>query len=921
MPSPDLWIGFLQTIDYINPFRGLNDPSFFLYGLLYDYPYSFDGSGSFAPNIITSATHDASGFNWTYTVRQGVYWSDGTQLTAADVAFTWNYDSQNLGSMWNYEPYFNQVVQCSSTTQPHCGAVISPTNPWQVILYFQRPFAAGEDLFGPIVQKAQWSTVDPACAGGNAGCPGGIPYANANPIGTGPFVADPNIYNQFLNALSPGGYIHVSRNPRYHPVGANISGSSDIHIQNIYLRFFSDANSLATNLLSGSIQLAQFSPSTIGPVRGQPNIRVQSGLQVIQEWNEIGISQFDAAGTALNPTRFDINVRRAMAKATNKDYIIQQFYNGQGVRGDSLISPVAPQWWYQPGANNLTYNIQEANRLLNQSGYTTWTGGPFGQGYRQATSDIMVSYQTACYQCEDPPNVTATIPAGTVIQLTLATRPTGDFPEEYATAQYLQQEYARIGIHLILKPETSEDLLAADVYGGAVEMYLWYWSADPDPNYMLSMESSWTLDGWNDNFWNNATYNHYYLAQLADFDINKRIQDVKAAQKINYDMAPYIIYAYPYGEWAMRTEMWSGWGDWNKDPYMQMNAFWGANPLFFNLTCPTCSPPVQNQPPTSPVMHYQAYATWFVNTSLSLTATSSDPEASDTLNYTWDWGDGTTTYCPSGQTVANCTSSGGTTTGTHAWNLTDNYTVRVTVSDGFTAVTTQGPVYVNVTEPPPVFGWLAGLVRDTSGHLIAGAYVSTTPGGATSSTTGINGAYNVTVAPGTYGATAIRYFFTTSTPVSVTITANTTTTHDFALTPSIGWITGTVTNSATNAPIQGAAVYVTTSGGQQTSGSTNAAGQFNVSVEPGTYMVNVSANGFTTQSKAGVQVSSGAVTALTFALVPTSQPETPFSPLVIGAIVAVIVIVAGALLAVYMMRRRKKKEEQEAKIELPPKNP
>src|SRR5574340_214086 len=93
-PPPDLWIGSLQTVDSLNPYIGVNDASYLLYGLIYDYPYAFDQDGNFISNIITNAVcTDASCMNWTYTVRQGVTWSDGTALTAADVAFTFNYDS------------------------------------------------------------------------------------------------------------------------------------------------------------------------------------------------------------------------------------------------------------------------------------------------------------------------------------------------------------------------------------------------------------------------------------------------------------------------------------------------------------------------------------------------------------------------------------------------------------------------------------------------------------------------------------------------------------------------------------------------------------------------------------------------------------------------------------------------------------
>ncbi len=939
-PPADLYIGFLQTVDSLNPYIGLNDPSFFLYGLLYDYPFAFDAQGNFIPNIVTAATHDASGFNWTYTIRTGVTWSDGSALTASDVAFTWNYDSQNLSSLWNYEPYFNQVVQCTKYNVGHCGAVVTSTNPPQVTLYFKRPFAAGEDLFGPIVQYAQWHNVKPACAGGTAGCPNASIYENANPIGTGPFIADPNILTEVQNQLQAGVYIHVSRNPHYHPVGTTISGSGDIHIQNIYIEIFQDPTALGNALNKGYLQLAQFTAKTIRQVVGTSGVLIQSGLQAIQEWNEIGISQIDTpkVDSKLNPARFDVNVRRAMAMATNKDYIVQQFYQGQGVRGDTLISPVTPQWWYDPvaGGDNLTFNIQAANALLNQSGYTTWTGPShaFGDGYRAATNAITVSYQSSygAYQVTNVPNVTATVPKGTVLTFNLETRPSASFPEETDTANYLVQQYAKIGIQVIANAALTEDALSKDVYAGAIEMYIWYWSSDPDPNYMLSMESSWTLDGWNDNSWVNTSYNQDYLAQLGDFNLNQRIKDVQAAQKINYDLAPYIIYIFPYGEWAMHTDVvpggqqWTGWGDWNKDPYMQMNAFWGANPLFFNLTCPTCAPIVSNNPPTPPVIQSPTYSTWYVNQSYSVRATSSDPEAYDTLNFTWTWGDGTQTYCPANQVVPNCSSSGGTTTATHAFNRTTNattgpFTVSVSASDGYTGVPTQHPIFVNVSAKPTTFGWLAGIVKNqATGSPVQGATVSTTPGGTVSSATPAAGTYNITLAPGSYTATATAPFYAASAALPVTITANHTTALDFPLTPNVGWIVGTVTSSATNAPLAGASIYVTEAGGTQTSGSTDAQGHFNLSVEPGLYMVNASATGYEPASKTGVRVNSSQASQVSFGLTPLTEPTPLLSPLVIGAIAAVVLIAVAALVAVFLTRRRKKKEETESKIDLPPKS-
>jgi ABC-type transport system substrate-binding protein len=155
-PLPTLSIGFLQTVDSLNPYKGINDPSYLLYGLLYDYPYAFDQDGNLIPNLITSSScANPQCTAWNFTVRQNVYWSDGSTMSPRDVNFTFNYDSQNLGKLWTFEPYFNQVVQCPKKWVLGCGAVISgPTNQ-NVTVYFKVPFAEGKNLFAPIIQYAQ----------------------------------------------------------------------------------------------------------------------------------------------------------------------------------------------------------------------------------------------------------------------------------------------------------------------------------------------------------------------------------------------------------------------------------------------------------------------------------------------------------------------------------------------------------------------------------------------------------------------------------------------------------------------------------------------------------------------------------------------------------------------------------------------
>ncbi len=899
-PSPVLSIGFLQTIDSLNPYRGINDPSYLLYGLIYDYPYAFDQDGKLVPNIVTSSScANPLCTAWNYTVRQNVYWSDGTLLTPRDVNFTFNYDSQNLAKLWAFEPYFNQVVQCTNTVTTKCGAVISGPTRQNVTVYFQHSFAPGPDLFAPIVQWAQWNKIQPSTAETS--------YANKNPIGTGPFKADPNIYSQFLSQ-SGTNPIHLYKNTRYHPLGG--TQTPTVNITDLYLYVYGDPTSLVTALNGGVIQLAMMPPSSLGAVDTTKPIMTQTALTAIQEWNQIGITQVN--NTKLNPIRYDTSVRVALAHATNKDYIIQQYYDGLGQRGDTLISPIVP-WWYNPvtGGDNLTFNVPLANQILNQTGYDTWSGGSFGNGVREATSAKTVSYQPPCYQCVSPPNATATIPKGEQLAFTLAVRPPSEFPEELATAQYLHDQWAKIGVAITIKQETTESALSTDVYNGNVEMYIWYWSSDQDPNYMLSMESSWTLDGWNDNYWNNGTYNQLYLKQLGDLDYSQRLADVQAAQKIQYDSATYIIYIYPYGVWSMRYDIWSGWGNWKDHPYRQMNAYWGANPLFFDLNCPNCTTVVTNAEPSPPTIVPGGTISTYVNETTFFNASSIDPETYDQLNFTWSWGDGSSSY-------NNHTASTATVMQSHLWNVTGQYQVSVSASDGINnPVYSLTPTTVNVIPIPTNAGTVRGTVKDPGGTPIAGASVIAIPSNL-AKTTAADGTYSLLLAAGTYNLTANKTLYSADTVHGVVVTASGTSWANFTLTPNIGWITGTVKDSQTGNAITGALVKLTLAGNVVNQSTTPAGGTFNFTQEPGTYTINVTATGYYGKD-ASAQVLSGqeVVVPITLTKVPVVAPG--LDPLVIGGIAAVVIIAVGALLAVLLLRRRKTKETEEGKIELPPK--
>ncbi|HEY5538031.1 MAG TPA: ABC transporter substrate-binding protein [Thermoplasmata archaeon] len=656
-----LTVGFLANIESLNPFRGINDADYFFYGLVYDYLFALDEDGNPLPDIAVDAVQDESGFNWTYTIRQGVKWHDGTDLTAQDVAFTINYQIPSGGTffhLWAYEPYVNRIVRCATGQTTNCGAQVTGAN--EVTVYFDLPFVPGKALYVPIIKQSQWESVSQQSAQAS--------YNNLMPIGTGPFMADPSIGDQWLNDEP----LVLHKNPNYHLYVP--------FIDEVVLRSGLTDVSLVQSLQTGDIDVAQVEPGGYEVLAGAPGVGRQEYLLSTQYWIEFSFQQLNEgqANSKLNPARWDQNVRRAMAMATNKDLIIDTDFLGKGVRGTSLMSPITPSWHYDPAdpsiepdpTVNLTYDADVANALLDAAGYTAECAGK--PGVRAAASAIDVDANGA-------PGV---VSAGTCLSFKLGVRQ--EYPTEQAAARDLVTMFQQIGVEITDtngNPGTFSIMLESALsdavyYSNSIDTYIWYWSGDPDPNYLLSIESGFTLDGWNDNYWNNATYNQLYVDHLAARDPLERQEIARAAQKLHYESAVYIILIYPMGQWAYREGEFTGWGDWAAHPYRQLNAFWTAPPLFRELR-PTAAAPA----PEVTV----ADSSGRTGEPVTITGTITDELAGTwTLDFGDNSADATGSYDPGTRPVSEV----------HTYADEGVYTVRLTADNGQASRTAIGEAQI-----------------------------------------------------------------------------------------------------------------------------------------------------------------------------------------------------------------------------------
>jgi peptide/nickel transport system substrate-binding protein len=133
-------------------------------GLVYENLAYVNGvTGQETPMLSTGHQYSADNMTLTFTIRQGVKWSDGKDFSANDVAFTFNllkqYPAADSSGLWQH---------FSSVTAPDANTVVMKfTDAAPTLL----PFI--EQTY--IVPEHLWSSVgDPT------------KYVNPNPVGTGP---------------------------------------------------------------------------------------------------------------------------------------------------------------------------------------------------------------------------------------------------------------------------------------------------------------------------------------------------------------------------------------------------------------------------------------------------------------------------------------------------------------------------------------------------------------------------------------------------------------------------------------------------------------------------------------------------------------------------------------------------------------
>jgi peptide/nickel transport system substrate-binding protein len=495
----------------LNPFKGYLAIEFYFWAWEYHLPITFgiDDLGA-VPDLVTDVQTSEDGQTFTYTIRDGVRWSDGEPLTAQDVEFTLNLYKEKHA----YLPQ-NYLRLVDSIEAPDDGTVVLHTTQPTSLYGGAVPY-----MYTYILPEHVWSQYSEAPRD----------YENVPTVGSGPFV---------VTEYERGEFVRMERNRFW--------TGPEPHIDEIIYRIFKNEDAMAEALKSGEIDFAYIDSANIfNSLKGEPNIGTHVGT--IPEFDEVGMNTgsayqpkepgFEPHGDG-HPALTDPIVRRAIRMAIDSEEITERVHLGYALPGTTIVPPVSIEGarWEPSDEERIAFDPEGARQLLEDAGYVDTDG----DGVREMPK--------------------GSLEPGRPLELRHYTQ-TND-QNTIKAAPFIKGWLEDIGIGVDVTAMSS-GRLGDELVAGTYDLFHWGWIPDPDPDSILSYfqceerppdENTY---GNNDAFYCNPEYDRMYLEQRTTLDPQRRLEIIHEMQRLFYEDSPYAVLWYPPTFQAYRTDSFTG---------------------------------------------------------------------------------------------------------------------------------------------------------------------------------------------------------------------------------------------------------------------------------------------------------------------------------------------------------------------------
>ena len=313
-------------------------------GLIYEPLIQFDLAAppKYYPWLATSYRWSEGGKAITFAIRQGVKWNNGSPMTPADVAYSFDILKSNPALNLDGLPISGVTTSGNDVT----------------VTFTSAQYTNLQNIAGiAIVPKAVWS------AAGNP-----TTYTDANPVGTGPYM---------LSSFTPEGFTLV-KNPHYW---------QPVPVSKVYFPAYTSNTGALSALFSNQIDW------TGNYIPGLQKQFVDPSPATHHYWEAAGGDESLEPNLTKWPTN-QLPVRQAISLAVNRTILASEGEAGlenPELNSTGLTMPTFSAWG-APVANmtfSATANTTAAKQVLEKAGFTIGSNGYFQKGGKTVAVTII----------------------------------------------------------------------------------------------------------------------------------------------------------------------------------------------------------------------------------------------------------------------------------------------------------------------------------------------------------------------------------------------------------------------------------------------------------------------------------------------------------------------------------------------------
>jgi len=321
--------GVIGIPRFINPLLAVSDVDRDLTSVVYRGLMKFDGTGNIVPALAEHYEISEDGTEYTFTLRDGIRWSDGKPISTNDILFTINLAKN---------PLYRSQIRANWE-----GVGVEKTDERTIRFKLQKPYAPFlENTILGILPEHIWKDISPQEFA--------LSEYNLKPVGAGPYKAVSFQKNATGRIISYA----FEQNPYLLPQKA--------YIKNLEFYFYPSESELVD-----AFHAEEFDSVSSLPAHGIPETEQKSDVRIIRLNlpRVFGVFFNQNASKALA----DAAVREALELAANKKLLVEQVLENQGV---VVYAPIPPGTFgsIDPVAyEDRAYELERAKTVLKNAGW------------------------------------------------------------------------------------------------------------------------------------------------------------------------------------------------------------------------------------------------------------------------------------------------------------------------------------------------------------------------------------------------------------------------------------------------------------------------------------------------------------------------------------------------------------------------